>query len=450
LIVGDGRSHLLLSRRRYDVIISEPSNPWIAGVAALFTREFFEAARARLAPGGIICQWANAYSISDADLRAIVATFRSVFPNGTAWLVGADDLLLVAAEGPLDERLRSIAKHWSRTGVAEDLAEVAVREPFSIWSLFVGGPAELERYAADAALLTDDTMRLEFTGPTELHGRRSGENVDALTGLLSPESRPAAIRDAYAAATAVQWRHRAEMMARRDAYTIAYDDYLRSLSLDHSDSAALDGLVRSAVLTKRERDALAWVESVPSDSDPPLEVLLTKSKLLAAVGDVSAAIDTARRAVALARHNPAPLEQLASLHADIGDRAQLDTVVAQLRQVAPGSAPAYYYAGVSALLHGRLEDAIQLAQRAIDIDADYAPTYDLIGAAYTKRGEPERARQAFETSLRFDPHDSTAYINIGLLELAAGNRDAAARYFAEGLWLDPESPTAREGLSRAR
>src|SRR5262245_28073245 len=53
LIVGDGRSHLLLSNRQYDVVISEPSNPWIAGVAALFTREFFLAARDRLAPGGI-------------------------------------------------------------------------------------------------------------------------------------------------------------------------------------------------------------------------------------------------------------------------------------------------------------------------------------------------------------------------------------------------------------
>ncbi len=54
LIVGDGRSHLQLTSRRYDVIISEPSNPWMAGVASLFTREFFEAARSRLAPGGII------------------------------------------------------------------------------------------------------------------------------------------------------------------------------------------------------------------------------------------------------------------------------------------------------------------------------------------------------------------------------------------------------------
>ena len=99
LLVGDGRSHLQLSRRRYDVIISEPSNPWIAGVAALFTREFFLTARDRLAPGGLICQWANAYNISDSDLRAIVATFQSVFPHGTAWLVGADDSCCCVGRG---------------------------------------------------------------------------------------------------------------------------------------------------------------------------------------------------------------------------------------------------------------------------------------------------------------------------------------------------------------
>jgi spermidine synthase len=58
LIVGDGRSHLLLSGDRYDVIISEPSNPWMSGVSTLFTREFFVAARSRLEPGGILCQWA--------------------------------------------------------------------------------------------------------------------------------------------------------------------------------------------------------------------------------------------------------------------------------------------------------------------------------------------------------------------------------------------------------
>jgi spermidine synthase len=123
LIVGDGRSHLALSNRRYDVLISEPSNPWIAGVAALFTREFFLSARSRLAPGGIICQWAHTYNITDRDLRSIVATFTSVFPDGTAWLIGQDDLLLVAADGGRHEPVQRSVAVRRRAGGAEAVCE---------------------------------------------------------------------------------------------------------------------------------------------------------------------------------------------------------------------------------------------------------------------------------------------------------------------------------------
>ncbi len=88
LILGDGRTHILLGQTQYDAIISEPSNPWMAGIAALFTQEFFEAAKARLTPGGVLCQWAHTYDISGDDLKSIVATFASVFPDATLWLVG--------------------------------------------------------------------------------------------------------------------------------------------------------------------------------------------------------------------------------------------------------------------------------------------------------------------------------------------------------------------------
>ena len=74
----------------------------MAGIASLFTREFFEGARDRLAPGGVLCQWAHTYDISNADLRSIVATFLSVFPDGTLWLVGDADVLLVGSTEPLD------------------------------------------------------------------------------------------------------------------------------------------------------------------------------------------------------------------------------------------------------------------------------------------------------------------------------------------------------------
>ena len=449
LIVGDGRSHLLLAERKYDVIISEPSNPWIAGVAALFTREFFAGARARLADGGIMCQWANAYNISDADLRAIAATFTSVFPFGTVWLVGGDDVLFVGSAAPLDGALANIERNWRRPGVADDLAKVSVLDPFSILSLFMGGPAELGRYTKGAAGFTDDRMTLEFSAPRELHRRSSGENAAALTTLLG-EAGPEVVRKAMASAGAAEWRHRAEMMAKADVHAAAYDDFVRALRFDPANRETLEGFVKTATLSRRGSDALGWVKSLAAAARPSAEVLMATSKLLASIDSRADALAAARGATVIAPADPAVWEQLASLHADAGDTVQLDDVVGRLRQVAPSRAGTEFYAAAAAFLHARPLEAVELAQRAIAIDPQFAPVYDLIGAAFTKLGRTAEAKAAFELSLSFDAHDSTAYTNLGLLELAAGNRAAAAQYFAEALWLAPDSATARAGLAQSR
>lgn len=451
LIVGDGRSHLLLSRKRYDVVVSEPSNPWIAGVAALFTREYFEGVRDRLAPGGILCQWANAYNISDADLRAIVATFLSVFPHGTLWLVGGDDVLMMASDGPLDGRLARMREHWARPGVADDLAEVSVRDPFSVWSLYVGGPRELARYAEGATLLTDDTMRLEFSAPRELHRERAGENVATLTALMGEGDGPEVIRAAYEAAGAAQWRNRGAMMAKSDVHGRAYDDFLRALDLEVTDAEALEGLARTAILTSRAPEALVALQKMAAGRASDARVLVAVSRLQAAAGLGEEAVATARQASRLeGEAGTLALEQVASLLADAGDTVRLDEAVSALERQAPERAPTLYYAAVAQFLHGNPEPAARLAERAILADESFAPVYDLAGAAYTKLGRTGEARRAFERSLDLDAHDSTAYTNLGLLALAAGDRATARGHFAEALWLDPTSETARAGLARTR
>ena len=446
LIVGDGRSHLALSDRRYDVIVSEPSNPWIAGVSSLFTREFFASARGRLAPGGIICQWANAYNISEADLKSIVATFTSVFPNGTVWLVGGDDVLMLASLEPIDGPLARLAANMTRPDVAADLAAVGIVDPFSILSLYIGGPEQLRTYAAWAPIFDDDRMTLEFTAPRELHKRRAGENGATLTRLLQ-DAGPEVIRQSRSVAGAAEWRHRGDMHRKADVYQRAYVDYLQALVKDPADAGALDGLVRTALITKQTADAAAVLKKAGVKTP---EQSVAMSKLLAAAGDRDEALALARGAVTLSPQSPMGLEQLASLYADSGDTVQLDATVAALRTLAPDHAATEFYAAVAAFLQGGANEAVAHAERAIAIDPAYAAAYDLIGAAYTRLGRLDSARQAFQKSLSFDAHDSTAYENLGVLELNAGNRALAAKYFAEALWLVPDSQTARQGLSQSK
>ena len=102
MVYGDGRSQLQGDEQSYDIIVSEPSNPWLAGVSNLFTEEFFTTARSRLRPGGVLAQWVQTYNISLSDYLMIVRTMCAVFPYcGLVMLTGGSDTVLLASDRPL-------------------------------------------------------------------------------------------------------------------------------------------------------------------------------------------------------------------------------------------------------------------------------------------------------------------------------------------------------------
>jgi len=369
-----------------------------------------------------------------------VATFTAVFPDGTVWLVGRDDVLLLATLDPIDDAIGRVPDHMKRPEVANDLAGIGVVDAFSIVSLEVGDQKTLTAFTAGSRIFTDDQLTLEFTAPRELHNPHAGANGAALRAL-------SATRTVHA--TATEWRNRAMMQAKADHHELAIDDYLHALDSDPNESDALEGLVKSAQITRKAGDVLVRLKPDPTGNTKSdgAQRSVARSKLLAADGKHDEAIAIAQEAAA---HSSVGLEQLASLYADSSDTVRLDETVAALRKAEPAKASTFYYAAVAAFLHGNAVDAAHLAERAIEIDPNYTPTYDLIGAAYTKLGGIREARQAFEKSLSFDAHDSTAYENLGVIELNSGNRAAAAKYFAEALWLVPDSQTARQGLAQSK
>jgi spermidine synthase len=107
---GDARELLAVARERYDIIFSEPSNPYRAGIASLYTRDFYEAAEERLGDGGLFVQWMQAYEVDTRTLVSIYATLNSVFPHVETWHGMSRDMLLIASREPLvhdAERLRA-------------------------------------------------------------------------------------------------------------------------------------------------------------------------------------------------------------------------------------------------------------------------------------------------------------------------------------------------------
>lgn len=132
-IIADAREVLLTSPEQYDLIVSEPSNPFRAGVASLYTREFYQAVSRRLAPGGIFSQWIQAYEIDTQTVRTIYATLASVFPQVETWQTMGKDLLVVCSLAP---------RNYSVPQLRRRLAS----EPFRTALLVSWGAIDLEGF----------------------------------------------------------------------------------------------------------------------------------------------------------------------------------------------------------------------------------------------------------------------------------------------------------------
>ena len=272
VLEGDGRQILAAAARPYDLIVSEPSNPWIAGVAGLFTREFYESARSKLAPGGVMVQWLQAYSIFPADMQMVVRTFQEVFPHVSIWVGSLGDVLLVATadtvrldQSVLDERLRT------SPGVREDFERYRWTEGGLAFRFFLG-EEDVRRFAAGAAINTDDRPLLEFSAPLALYGTSASENkafmrtfrtvdrppVTGLDRLLIDGPRGGCARPTSCGARAVSRTRRTSSDASRS-----------TRSIDPGGCRARGCCSRSAGSTRRGRLTTTCSRRPPATRPPP-------------------------------------------------------------------------------------------------------------------------------------------------------------------------------------
>jgi predicted membrane-bound spermidine synthase len=189
---NDAREVLLTSPERYDLIVSEPSNPYRAGVASLFTREFYSAARERLTDDGLFLQWLQAYEVEPRTVATVLATLGSSFPYVEIWQTDAEDLLLVCANRPIDYSVPEL-----RERIREGPIGLALRIAWLTTDLegvlahYVGGPSAVRLLAASEAdrVNTDDRNRLEYSFARSV-GRARGVSIAGLREVITTEHPP--------------------------------------------------------------------------------------------------------------------------------------------------------------------------------------------------------------------------------------------------------------------
>jgi spermidine synthase len=168
LIIQDARAHLQLTRQKYDVIISEPSNPWMAGLATLFTRDFFELARNRLGSSGIFVQFLHLYEMDWPTFALVGRAFADVFENNI--LVSSEpagfgaDCLFVGFNGPGGLDIDNAERNISYTQKSKN---VTLLRPELLHRLIIG--EDIRRLFGDGPVNTDNRPRLEFAAPKTMY-----------------------------------------------------------------------------------------------------------------------------------------------------------------------------------------------------------------------------------------------------------------------------------------
>jgi len=233
---GDAYRTLMRTEGTYDVIVSEPSNPWVSGVEMLYSMEFLEAARAHLAPGGVYAQWMHLYALDKETIELVLRNYTKVFPHVSVWVTQPRDLLLMGFDSPeraLD--LEALERRYERPdfkaglkrGSVDSFPALLSRELLPLGVLHAAdldGPLHTLRHprlsdlAARAFIVGNDVALQKFATPesaaigarNSLLRRYAGRKDGSLPG----EVFEVAIRETYkvqltaeCVTLAAAWRH---------------------------------------------------------------------------------------------------------------------------------------------------------------------------------------------------------------------------------------------------
>jgi spermidine synthase len=176
IVYDDARHFVLTTDQTFDIITSDPINPWVKGAATLYTEEYFEMCKQHLAPGGLVTQWVPLYESNTAAVKSQIATFFKVFPNGTIWsndeLGKGYDIVLLGQVEPMKIDIDAIGKKLSRENhlaAKLSLKEVGFHSVVGLLATYGGRASDLADWMQNAEINHDRDLRLQYLAGMDLN-----------------------------------------------------------------------------------------------------------------------------------------------------------------------------------------------------------------------------------------------------------------------------------------
>lgn len=387
LILQDARAHLQLTQASYDAIISEPSNPWMAGLATLFTQDFFQLVEKRLNQNGIFVQWLHSYNMDWSTFALVGRTFVKVFPNSLLISTGpfpySRDYLLVGLKGQSKISLDVARRNFP---FAQTSKNMTLANPALIYRLIVN--EDLGRLFGDGPVNTDNFPSLEFAAPK-------------LMFLTDPE-----IRRQLQAGKEL----RPERVRIASALTANIESQIDFAAYALSLYAPFPNMVELSQATPEQRNRFQSL----------LETYCTRNVVdYSMIGDEELA-SSCRRV------------QIAIINQTIADN--------------PDKAEAYFYLANLYFGENMLNEAVLNYTQSLDLRADNAYAHNNLGYALMLQGENIQASVHFREAIRINPGFAEAHRNLGLAMANTGDLNKAAQEFRIAIQLLPDNPALHNDL----
>jgi spermidine synthase len=185
VIPTDGRNYILATPKYYDVITAEPSNPWIAGIANLYTREFYQVVKSKIKDDGIFAQWFHNYSMSPDDFRMVFRTFVESFPYVSLWGMKESDFLLIGSKKEQTFDYAAVKEIYDNNKMLRsDLEYLGLSDIYAVQGFYRMNREGFLAFSKGASINTDDGAELEFSAPKNLRRSTTELNRKIMTPFL--------------------------------------------------------------------------------------------------------------------------------------------------------------------------------------------------------------------------------------------------------------------------
>jgi spermidine synthase len=440
MMFADARHVMNTTSKQYDVIISEPSNPWVAGVASLFTSDFYERAAAVLKPDGVFAQWVQLYELDPEDLRMILHEVRTRFPEMTAWVTGGD-LILIATRQPQRLNVDRIAALGKDPRVKADFRDyMKMSRPEGLLAYYVTSSRPLSALAVTNRRNSDDHPTLEFHAPRQLFVQTRELNNAVLyaskDGLIPPGADSSNFESVYAAMV--------EPFLEMERPDLAREAVDRLRELDRKNSALLSlavariGLRTEAFAEAREAlEDAGRITGLTAIEKAEIEEL--RGTLAEKEGDREEASSHFELAVAADPSRPTPLRKLAEAAAAKQNWDEAARRMEQYLATNPKNPGLHWAALGEYLLASKNTDkAREAIEKALRADPYSYWAHFRLALLYERENRKPEAIERYEFLARFAfDRDPDVYLNLAALYRATGRDADALALLKTGLRMFP-------------